>query len=214
MVPAEGLRAHRYRRRRCTTESPLWLTNFPGSVGLLEETLARQLNTVLEAVGTAESQALFSIPVDLADDHRVLEAVFAASIGLEYLPGGKIEKAHAGTLIFKNTENRVSSGVLYQPDVPDAHDEYVTRDDLLAAALDYSISADKVLHQQHDLTTDAGEVIAVIDWPFPVETHDRTLEPGTVFAVVRWSKDAWELIKSGAISGLSLGGTAIRQPAS
>jgi hypothetical protein len=124
-----------------------------------------------------------------------------------------------GELVAKSAPHRVSSAVLYEPDTPDAHGEFVERDELLRAVIDYAEAQDKTLRLQHQDATDIGEVTAVVVWPaaLPAELctptfgcSRKSLKPGTAFAITRWSAEAWPLVEAGEIRGLSMGGTAVR----
>lgn len=117
-------------------------------------------------------------------------------------------------------EKRITTGVMYVPGVPDAHDEYVDADDLEEAVHKYMTSGDLSIRKQH---TDEkiGEVVGMISWPFeqevPLNPADGlrkgkkvTLPAGTVYTTVKWSESAWPLVKAGKIRGLSMGGACVR----
>jgi hypothetical protein len=185
----------------------------PGFAWTSSEALARLLDADLRATASARGQAIFDVPSDL--DGAAKKAVWDASIGLGFVPGEarKSRRSDPSSFVFKSAdEARVTSAVLYQPDVLDSQGEYVTREDLLSAALDYAVRAQKQLGRQHVENSRAGDVIAVVDWPFPVRLQGRTLKAGTVFTVSKWDEEAWADVKVGKIRGLSLGGKATRIP--
>lgn len=127
----------------------------------------------------------------------------------------------AYVVIGKANERRITMGVMYQPDVPDAHDEYSTADDLEDGVHAYMQGGDLKLRKQHDVTQVVGDVVGMISWPFEHEVELRsatgleksrtvTLPAGTVYATVKWTPEAWPLVKSGKIRGYSMGGAAVR----
>lgn len=135
-------------------------------------------------------------------------------------------------------EKRRTIGVLYTPDDLDAHDEFVTADDLEEATVRYVKEANFEIRKQHNPAEIAGQVVGIIAWPHEVTvdlmlpgvkkamtttdlggagqapasvTQKRTTLPaGTVFVAVEWGKKDWPFVKSGEISGLSMGGRAMR----
>jgi hypothetical protein len=77
------------------------------------------------------------------------------------------------------------------------------------------------LNLQHG---DAGDYtvarwVDVVSWPYETtvkmtvpgeETRELVLPAGTVYMGVIWDEDAWPLVKSGKVTGLSLRGKALR----
>lgn len=119
-------------------------------------------------------------------------------------------------------ERRYTLGPLYLPDTLDAHNEFVTKDDLQSAAWGYVRSsieqASNTIFKQH---TDEpiGEWVEMVTWPYEHTTKvtipgegevERTFPPGTVYQGIVWHEDAWPDVKDGKIRGLSLGGYATK----
>lgn len=121
-------------------------------------------------------------------------------------------------------EQRYTLGPLYMPDTLDAHGEFVAAETLQNAAWDYVRSAVKqgsnTIFDQHT-SQPAGEWVDLVTWPYE-QTVDvvvpgegivqRTFPPGTVYQGVVWSPRVWEQVKNGEKRGLSMGGTAVREP--
>lgn len=115
-------------------------------------------------------------------------------------------------------ELRYTFGPLYSPNVTDAHGEYALGDDLQKAVFEYVRAGDFRLRKQHDPDVVIGEIVEIVQWPFDLDTElvvagvkkHFHLPAGTVYNGVVWSEDAWPLVKSGEITGLSMGGTAVR----
>ena len=122
-------------------------------------------------------------------------------------------------------EQRYTFGPLYAPERKDAHGEYVDADTLQKAVHDYVQqcvdAGNNRLNLQHD---DSGDVTIgtwkeICAWPYETtvkmttpggDTRDLVFPAGTVYMGVTWDEDAWPAIKSGKLTGLSLGGKAVR----
>jgi hypothetical protein len=123
-----------------------------------------------------------------------------------------------GDWIEKADERRYTLAPMYEPDTEDAHGEFVAGDTLETAVWRYVQRNDRTLYLQHTKAR-AGEWVNIVCWPFPVEaklmmptgeSQDVTFPPGTIFLGVIWDEETWPLVKSGKITGYSLGGTAKR----
>jgi len=123
-------------------------------------------------------------------------------------------------IVQKQAEQRITTGVLYAPDALDHHDEYVEADDLEKAVHGYMAAGDFDIHRQHGDEV-IGKSVGVIVWPFEEEVtfkkaadgsdaRKMTLPAGTAYVSVKWTKDAWEDVKKDKITGLSMGGGAVR----
>lgn len=132
-----------------------------------------------------------------------------------YLPSGEL------VIVEKNLERRITTGVMYQPGVPDAHGEYAEAEDLEDAVHSYMTGGDLKIRKQHDINTVIGDVVGMISWPFEHKVTLRsgsglrkakevTLPAGTVYTTVKWTPEAWPLIKNDKIRGYSMGGRAVR----
>lgn len=123
-------------------------------------------------------------------------------------------------------EDRYTFGPLYAPERKDAHGEGTDAQTLQKAVWEYVQSCvDKGsnrLNLQHDDSGEAtiGNWVEVCAWPYettikvavPGEAdRELTMPAGTVYMGVKWDQRAWdEGIKKGRLTGLSLGGRAIR----
>lgn len=115
-------------------------------------------------------------------------------------------------------EQRYTFGPLYSPMAIDAHGEYSTADDLQKALWDFNLNTDLTLRKQHGKEA-IGKVVELVQWPFehtaelgvPGRLAKQLVLPArTVYAGVVWEPKAWPLVKAGQITGLSMGGTAVR----
>jgi hypothetical protein len=122
------------------------------------------------------------------------------------------------------TEKRRTTGVLYVPSAPnapmvDSQGDFITEDDLEDAVAEYVKAGDLDLRLQHNRRVVAGRVIGIMAWPYEHEvelsipggvTKQVKLPKGTVHVTVEWNPDAWHLVKSGKLTGFSLGGKATK----
>ncbi len=132
---------------------------------------------------------------------------------------GEVEKATLGILRKgARPEQRFTLSPLYTPGRLDAHSEWADADDLSEALHDYLRKGYRKLHKQHGGEV-IGEVVEAFQWPHDHEAElkqadgsvrKQLLPAGTVYCGVKWTPKAWADVKAGRITGLSMGGTAIR----
>lgn len=126
------------------------------------------------------------------------------------------------TMVKSFGEKRYTFGPLYLPNTYDAHGEWADPDDLQKAVWDYTDWENRdgfgmELRKQHGEER-IGRIAEIVQWPFPLEAKlsvagdvkKFSLPAGTVYTGVLWNEDAWPDVKSGAITGLSMGGRAVR----
>jgi hypothetical protein len=119
-------------------------------------------------------------------------------------------------------EQRYTLGVVYKADTPDAHGEFMTREELRKAAWDYAVNAREVGVFHADGTGGTGVPVESFLWPDGAPDWEVKAADGSTVVVVKsgdwlmgnvWSPGAWRLIKSGRINGLSMQGLAVRREA-
>lgn len=121
----------------------------------------------------------------------------------------------------KTAELRYTFSPWYVPESLDAHGEWTDRTEVQQAFWDYLADADRSIALQHNMDIVAGKWVEGATWPFEVTVpvkhpegeREHTYPAGTPFLGVIWEPWAWELVKSGEIRGLSIGGTANRAEA-
>ncbi|MGN9169492.1 XkdF-like putative serine protease domain-containing protein [Paenibacillus polymyxa] len=108
---------------------------------------------------------------------------------------------------------KVVIGVVYQPDVADAHGDQMDAEEIEKAAHlfmenQHTYNIDK----QHDLDTDKGYVVESYIAPCDMEIGDQTIIKGSWVAGVKVTDDdTWEDIQKGEITGFSMWGVGKRE---
>ena len=118
-----------------------------------------------------------------------------------------------------NEEKRYTFAPWYVPDSLDAHGEWTDKDEVQQAFWRYLARNDRDIRLQHNMDIVAGKWVEGATWPYPVTIpvkhpegdREYTFPAGTPFLGVVWEPWAWEMIKSGEIRGLSIGGTGKRK---
>lgn len=110
-------------------------------------------------------------------------------------------------------EKRIVKGVVYQPDVADAHDDQMDEVEIEKAAhlfmeKQHTYNIDK----QHDLEADKGFVIESYIAPCDMTLGEQAIVKGSWVAAVKVTDDdTWEAIKKGEITGFSMWGVGKRE---
>lgn len=104
-------------------------------------------------------------------------------------------------------EQKLVYGVVYEPDVVDAHGDYMTAAEIEKAAHTF-ISEYRNIDKQHDFETVAGEVVESYIAPQDFTVGDQTITKGTWVLVTKASDELWESIQKGEFTGYSMAGTA------
>ncbi len=111
-------------------------------------------------------------------------------------------------------EQRMAVGIVLEPEVEDAQEDIYSVDEVERAAVDYMKSHEriKLMHDGdaiNDRVTLLGSYLAKEDFSL----GDETVAKGSWIAVLFVPDvELWESLKSGALGGLSIGGSAIRRP--
>lgn len=104
-------------------------------------------------------------------------------------------------------EERKVYGLVYAPDVVDAHGDYTDADTLERAAHDFMLNYQK-MDVQHNFEEGAGEVVESFIAPETFTINGEEILKGSWVLVSIASEEVWEAIKKGEITGYSLYGTA------
>jgi len=104
-------------------------------------------------------------------------------------------------------EQKLVYGVVYEPDVEDAHGDFMSAEEIEKAAhvfmKDY-----RNIDKQHDFNGGVGEVVESYIAPTDFKIGDEEIKKGSWVLVTKASDEIWEQIKKGEITGYSMAGTA------
>ncbi len=108
-----------------------------------------------------------------------------------------------------NLDERLAGGAVYAPDVTDLQGDSASPDEIRKACHNFSINKGKmgIMHEE-----DATEKVTIVEnYIAPVNFHlnGHYIRKGTWMLVVKIHDDAlWERVKSGELTGFSMGGRA------
>jgi starvation-inducible DNA-binding protein len=182
---------------------------------------------------TVEIPEVYAILQDrLADGYDTVE-ISIDEDGIRVMPvdkqtGPTSDSVHVPTTEWRKKPSHLSKAVVeeerytfspwYVPDSLDAHGEWTDPKEVQHAFWKYLANEDRDIRLQHNTDIVAGRWVEGATWPYEVEVEVKHPEgeveykfpAGTPFLGIIWEPWAWELIKSGEIRGLSIGGTAQR----
>ncbi len=99
------------------------------------------------------------------------------------------------------------TGIVYEPMVSDAHDNFMTEDEIQKAAYWYAKNGDKVDLQHNFEECDACTVVETWVAKADFKIGDEPIKKGTWLMTVEVSDDnIWKSIEKGEITGFSMGG--------
>lgn len=123
-----------------------------------------------------------------------------------------IEKAIGSVLIQKSAEQEemISYEVIYEPDTPDVHGEWMSKETLVKAQADFKKAQELgavTENLYHIFDTDTFKIVD--HWIQPeidvtVAETGQIIKAGTWVAKVQFTPETWELKKAGIVGGLSL----------
>jgi len=104
-------------------------------------------------------------------------------------------------------EQKLVYGVVYEPDVVDAHGDFMTAAEIEKAAHQFLKDA-RNIDKQHDFNAGVGEVVESYIAPADFTIGEEEIKKGSWVLVTKASDEIWEEIKKGEITGYSMAGTA------
>jgi Putative phage serine protease XkdF len=126
----------------------------------------------------------------------------------------------AGVLVKADEERKYTLTVAYPADkadkavAADGHRDFASKDAVRQAAWSFLVKSPKVGLHHADGTDGAGTVVESFTWPGPdwsPQGAGYTVKEGDWLVGVVWSDEAWSLIKSGKVGGVSMQGSAKRR---
>lgn len=104
-------------------------------------------------------------------------------------------------------EKKLVYGVVYEPDIQDAHGDFMSADEIQKAAHGFLKNARKI-DKDHNFQGGVGEVVESYVAPADFEVNGETIVKGSWVLVTKAGDEIWEQIKKGSITGYSMAGTA------
>lgn len=157
------------------------------------------------------------MPVHKLDRHEFTFTHLVLAVGdtKHVFPLGEqanVSKSFWMPIIKADDEERLATGIVLQPEVVDAQGDVIGADVIKQTAHNFLALYNKKtqLGLQHELMRPEG-VELVESWVSPVDMimNTRTILAGTWMMTVRVRNDAlWAKIKTGALTGFSIGGVA------
>lgn len=108
-------------------------------------------------------------------------------------------------LLKRDEEQQIVYGVVYEPDVVDAHGDFMDAGEIEKAAHVF-LKEFRNVDKQHDFTSKVGEVIESYIAPADFELGGQTVTKGTWMMAVKVVDDVWQSIQKGEYTGFSLAG--------
>ncbi|WHY04665.1 XkdF-like putative serine protease domain-containing protein [Bacillus altitudinis] len=103
--------------------------------------------------------------------------------------------------------HRLVYGVVYEPNTPDAHQDFMSAKEIERAAHGFMKDA-RHIDKQHDFQEGVGEVVESYIAPADFEVGGELIQKGSWVLVTKASQDIWDQIQQGHITGYSMAGTA------
>ncbi|WP_214783256.1 XkdF-like putative serine protease domain-containing protein [Exiguobacterium sp. s183] len=108
-------------------------------------------------------------------------------------------------LLKRDEAQQIVYGVVYEPDVVDAHGDFMDASEIEKAAHVF-LKEFRNIDKQHDFTSKVGEVIESYIAPADFELGGQTVTKGTWMMAVKVVDDVWQSIQKGEYTGFSLAG--------
>lgn len=108
-------------------------------------------------------------------------------------------------ILKQDASQQIAYGVVYEPLVKDAHDDYMTADEIEKAAHIF-LKDYRQIDKQHDFTSQVGDVIESYIAPADFELGGEQVTKGTWVMAVKVADEVWTGIQKGEYTGFSLAG--------
>ncbi|WP_046180381.1 XkdF-like putative serine protease domain-containing protein [Domibacillus tundrae] len=112
--------------------------------------------------------------------------------------------------VFINKEEAVQQlvyGLVYEPNVEDAHGDFMTAEEIEKAAHGFMKDA-RNIDKQHNFEAGVGEVVESYIAPADFTLGEQEITKGSWIMVTKASDEIWEEIQKGNITGYSMAGKA------
>ncbi|EHH5516359.1 hypothetical protein M0910_002537 [Listeria monocytogenes] len=115
--------------------------------------------------------------------------------------------------INKEDSKQLVYGLVYEPNVEDAHGDFMKAEEIEKAAHQFMKDA-RNIDKQHDFNAGVGEVVESYIAPVDFSISDQVITKGSWVMATKASDEIWKSIQKGDITGYSMAGIAevIEQP--
>ncbi|MDA1742232.1 XkdF-like putative serine protease domain-containing protein [Bacillus cereus] len=110
-------------------------------------------------------------------------------------------------LIKADDPKKLVYGVVYEPGVEDAHEDFMTAEEIEKAAHAF-LKDSRDIDKQHDFVSGAGELVESYIAPDDLEINGQTITKGSWVIATKATDEVWEQIQNGDITGYSMAGIA------
>ncbi|EAC7181134.1 phage portal protein [Listeria monocytogenes] len=114
---------------------------------------------------------------------------------------------HVELFINKVDSKQLVYGLVYEPDVEDAHGDFMKAEEIEKAAHQFMKDA-RNIDKQHDFNAGVGEVVESYIAPVDFSIGDQVITKGSWVMATKASDEIWESIQKGEITGYSMAGIA------
>lgn len=104
-------------------------------------------------------------------------------------------------------EKRLVYGIVYEPDVIDAHGDFTDSETIEKAAHEFMLKY-RQIDKNHDFVAGVGEVVESYIAPADMELNGEPVKKGTWILTTKADEETWEAVKKGEFQGYSLAGVA------
>lgn len=104
-------------------------------------------------------------------------------------------------------EQKLVYGIVYEPNVEDAHGDAMTAEEIEKAA-HYFMKESRNIDKQHNYEAGFGEVVESYVAPADMAIGEQLIQKGSWVLVTKASDEIWEAIQKGEITGYSMAGVA------
>lgn len=110
-------------------------------------------------------------------------------------------------IVKKDESQQIVYGIVYEPDVEDAHGDFMTAAEIEKAAHIFMKEYQNI-DKQHDFESEVGKVIESYIAPADFEIGGQQVTKGSWVMAVKVEDEMWGLIQKGEFTGFSLAGMA------
>jgi hypothetical protein len=111
------------------------------------------------------------------------------------------------TLFKKDDPMQLVYGIVYEPDVPDAHNDIMTADEIEKMAHEFLVNY-RLIDKGHNRMPGAGEVVESYIAPDNFQIGKEIITKGSWVLVTKADNEVWQEIQNGEYSGYSMAGWA------